>query len=70
MRASICGEYFFSELGALCAFARGNPVIVRNGDKFLFVVVSGQTKKVSFWQKGIFSHVLRLCGEWPSPNLR
>jgi len=23
MRASICGEYVFSELGALCAFARG-----------------------------------------------
>ena len=22
MRASICGEYVFSELGALCAFAR------------------------------------------------
>ena len=47
MRASICGEYIFSELGALCAFARGHPVIVRNGDKFLFVVVSRQTKKVN-----------------------
>jgi len=47
MRASICGEYIFSKLGVLCVFARGHPVIVRNGDKFLFVVVSRQTKKVN-----------------------
>ncbi len=40
------------------------PVIVRNGDKFLFVVVSRQTKKMSSLRP------LRLCGECPSPNLR